>query len=405
MSEPVRKIQKTKMAVATGTRADYGLLYWLLKALENSQDFELQLIVTGMHLESRYGRTIDEIETDGFLVARCIPCLSECNDDASMAKATARALSGFTDALVQLAPDYLLVLGDRFEMLGAAQAALFLGIPIVHIHGGEITEGAVDESIRHAVTKMSHYHFVTTRQHYQRVVQLGEQPERIFLTGAPGLETLKHERLLEPENLLCELGLSQERAYCLVTFHAETNIEDSKGVGPLVSALNGFSELQCVFTAANADSGGDEINQHIKDACETNSSWVFVESLGRLRYLSLIQSCVAVIGNSSSGIIEVPSIGVPTLNVGDRQLGRESSRSVIHCANDESQLIDAINLIVESNFDIERQTNPYGDGEFSVKAMTALESIIQQRSQGNIRTKPFFDVAIEESIISERAPA
>ncbi|MGH1371928.1 MAG: UDP-N-acetylglucosamine 2-epimerase [Cellvibrionaceae bacterium] len=390
----------TKIAVATGTRADYGLLYWLLKALEKSQHFDLRLMVTGMHLDARFGSTISEIEKDGFHVNESIPCLVDSNDDASMAKATATALVGFTDALTRLRPDYLVILGDRFEMLGAAQAAMFLGIPIVHIHGGEITEGAVDDSIRHAITKMAHFHLVTTRQHFQRVVQLGEQPDRVFLTGAPGLESLQHEQLQDSEDLLRSLGLSSDLDYCLVTFHAETNIEDSKGVLPILSALKKFPQIQCVFTAANADSGGSEINRLLAQACESCSSWIFVESLGRLRYLSLMADCVAVIGNSSSGIIEVPSFGVPTINVGDRQQGREACDSVIHCANDETRLSEAIGRVTGQSSVRQTISNPYGDGNFSAKAMAALESIANQRARPCRRGKTFYDITLDHSVIA-----
>jgi UDP-hydrolysing UDP-N-acetyl-D-glucosamine 2-epimerase len=364
-------VSPRRVAVATTSRADYGLLSWLLKGLESDRRFSLQLVACGSHLSPRFGRTIREIESDGFRVAARVDTLPRTDSDAGVAEAIGRGAVGFAEAFRRLAPDLLLVLGDRYELLSAASAALAMRIPIAHVHGGESTEGVLDEQVRHAVSKMSHLHFPAAETYRRRLIAMGEDPRFVFSFGAPGLEAI---RRLEPEPreaLERRLGVTVDRGTLLVTYHPDRT--GAAGLRALFAALDRLG-LRAVFTAANADAGGSALNRLAAAYCaKREGRCVFVSSLGHRLYLSLARLCGAVVGNSSSGIIEVPSLGVPTVNVGDRQKGRLRSPSVIDCAPARSAIEAALRRALTPAFRRRcRGKNAYGDGRFSERAIGVL---------------------------------
>jgi len=369
------------IAVVTGTRADYGLLYWTLKALQDSSYFELRLLVGGMHLVEHYGKTINEIIADGFSIAATFDYLdAEATQDTplSIVHATAKATGLFGEYFDNNKPDLLLVLGDRFEALAAAQSALLLKIPIAHIHGGEISEGAIDDVIRHCLTKMSCLHFATTDAHRRRVIQMGEQPETVINVGAPGLESLYRENLMSLSALTEALTIDLSVPTLLLTYHPETlsNIAAEDQVDELIEALEQFPELQILATCANADAGGVTIAKRFKNYIEQRPGHnLWCQSLGRYRYLSALQYISAAVGNSSSGIIEVPSFYKPTVNIGRRQKGRMASQTVLHCAADTQSIIKTIKyaLSVEFNRQLKNFENPYGQGDTSEKIVLYLK--------------------------------
>ncbi len=382
-----------KVAVFTGTRAEYGLLYWLLKDIDSDPDMTLQLLVSGAHLSPSFGMTYKQIEQDGFHIAAKVEMLLSSDSAIGTAKSMGLGVVGFADALGHLQPDVIVILGDRFEALAAAQTALILQIPIIHLHGGEITEGAYDDSIRHAITKMSYLHGVSTDEHRDRVIQLGESPERVVNVGAIGLDHLSKSTMMSLSQLNDSLNFPLGTNYFVVTYHPETLASEPPEVAfqSLLDALYGFSNYQVIFTYPNADDGGSEVIRMIEEYCASNAHRVLaIPSLGHIRYLSAVKHCVAVIGNSSSGIIEVPSFGVPTVNIGNRQKGRMSASSVIHCDTSLASITQAIELATSHKFrEKARETvNPYGQGNSSSRVIEMIKNLNEPAQ------KSFFDINI-----------
>ncbi len=367
---------RRKIAVVTGSRAEYGLLYWVLHDLQLAPDFELQLVVTGMHLSPEFGLTVRDIERDGLPIARRVEMLLSGDTAGSVAKSMGLGLIGMSDALEQLRPDMMLVLGDRFEIMAAAQAAMIHNIPIAHIAGGDTTEGAFDEAIRHAITKMSHLHLVTTESSALRVMQMGEAPAYVRVVGNPGLDHLRRRVLLDRSALEASLGVSLGARNLLITFHPVT-LEPGEGVRQqeeLLSALDDLpADVTFWFTLPNADTGGRALAAALEAwAAQRARAHVFA-SLGQLRYLSLMAQVDAVVGNSSSGLYEAPSFGIPTIDIGDRQRGRLAAASVLHCEPEASAITDCISRAW--NFDASATINPYGDGHSAERIVDALRQL------------------------------
>ncbi|WP_294590982.1 UDP-N-acetylglucosamine 2-epimerase [uncultured Bacteroides sp.] len=342
-------MSKRKICVITGSRAEYGLLSGLMQAIKKDDSLILQIIATNMHLSPEFGLTYKEIEKDGFIIDRKVEMLLSSDTANATTKSVGLGTIGFADSYEDLHPDMIVVLGDRFEILAAVSAALFYKIPIAHLHGGEITEGAYDDCIRHAITKMSHLHFTSTETYRNRVIQLGEQPERVFNVGAIGVENIKSTSLLSKEDLEQNLQFELDNNTILVTYHP-TTLEHSTAEEQcrnLLEALEVFSNCRIIFTLPNADTDGRIIMKLIHEFVEKHRerSIVFT-SLGKIRYLSALQYLSAAVGNSSSGIIEVPSFGIPTLNIGDRQKGRIAADSVVHCGTSKEEIKGGLKRIL-----------------------------------------------------------
>jgi len=355
-----------KIAVFTGTRAEYGLLYWLLKDIQADPTLELQLLVAAMHLSPEFGMTYQQIEADGFVITEKVEMLLSSDSAVGTAKSVGLGVIGFADALARMQPDVLVILGDRFEALAVAQTAMILRIPIAHIHGGEITEGAYDDAIRHAITKLSLLHFTSTETHRNRVIQLGESPSRVHNVGAVGLDHLQRSNLMSIDELASSLDFKLEQPYLLVTYHPVTLASEpaKESFINLLAALEQFSELQIILTYPNADDGGREIIPLLEDYAKKQPQRVLaIPSLGQLRYLSAVKHAAAVVGNSSSGIIEVPSFKVPTVNIGERQRGRLAANSVFPCAVDTDSIVTTLKATLYSN--LSQVVNPYGKGDAS----------------------------------------
>ena len=366
-----------RICVATGSRAEYGLLYWVLHDLRHDPEVELQLVVTGMHLAPEFGMTVREIENDGFTIVRRVEMLLSSDTPGGVAKSIGLGVIGMSDALEQLRPDVVLVLGDRFEMLAVAQASLVHNLPLAHIGGGDTTEGAFDESIRHAITKMAHVHFVTNELSARRVRQLGENPQRIHLVGSPGLDHLHRRPLLGREALEEALGARLGPRNLLITFHPVT-LEASASehqFAELLTALDALpDDVQLWFTRPNADAGGRALSAMLDAWATPRAQRAHVyASLGQLRYLSLLAQVSAVVGNSSSGLHEAPSFGVPTVDIGERQHGRLAATSVRHCAPEHG----AIGRAIAQAFDADCRgvVNPYGDGHSAARIVAALRHL------------------------------
>lgn len=360
-----------KICVVTGTRAEYGLLKPLLSKIKADDELQLQLVVTGMHLSPEFGLTYREIEEDGFIIDEKVEMLLSSDTSMGVAKAMGLATISFADSFNRLNSDIVVILGDRFEMLAVAQTALVMQIPIAHIHGGEVTLGAYDDAIRHSITKMAQWHFVSSKQHQKRVIQLGEQPSSVFNVGALGIENIKKLPLLNKQQIYQQLGLKEDRSTFLVTYHPETTTENTKlGLEALCTVLDKYQHYNIVITKANADNGGREINQHLESYALKHGNVHLFDSLGQLRYLSLLQYTAVVIGNSSSGLIEVPYFDIPTVNIGERQLGRECPKSVIHCELNEDSIEQAIKdaLIYDKGYEY-----IFGSGDTSEKILKVLQ--------------------------------
>jgi len=382
-----------KICIVTGSRAEYGLLFWLMKEIEAANDLQLQLIVTGMHLSPEFGLTVKHIEQDGFTISRKVEMLLSSDSTVGITKSMGLGIIGFADALSGLTPDLMVILGDRFEIFSAASAAMIAKIPVAHLHGGEVTEGAFDESIRHSITRMSHLHFTATEEYRNRVIQLGEQPERVFCVGAPGIDNIKRLPLLSRNKLEESINFKLGKHNFLVTFHPVTleNSTAEEQFRNLLRALDELEETHLLFTRTNADTGGRVINKLIDDYVATRpDKAVAFTSLGQLRYFSAMQYMDAVIGNSSSGLIEAPTFKIATVNIGDRQRGRIRSESVIDCRPDYGSIRKAIRKIYNPDFLKKLQTlsNPYGSGGASAK----ITEIIRNHPLDNILKKRFFDI-------------
>jgi len=384
-----------KVMVVTGSRAEYGLFTPLLRQLQRDPEFELQLVVTGMHLSPEFGLTCREIVRDGFPIADQVEMLVSSDTPTGIAKSVGLGVIGFADTIRRLQPDLLIVLGDRFETFAAAQAALFANVPIAHIHGGERTEGQIDEAIRHAITKMAHLHFVSTEEYRRRVIQLGEQPDRVFHVGALGIDVIRNTNFLSREELEQSLSFRFGKINFLVTYHPvtlsyERNEEDMR---QLIDALDHFPDAHIIFTKPNADTNGrvigEMIDQYVAGNKERTAAYT---SLGQLRYLSLLNEVDVVIGNSSSGIIEVPYFRKPTVNIGDRQKGRAHGPTVISCGNGSMQIIRAIEQALSEEFKkkIQHAVSIYGDGH----AASKIVEILRTTDFKSLIVKSFYDVRI-----------
>ncbi len=353
-----------KICVVTGSRAEYGLLSRLMKLIQEDTELELQIIVTNMHLSPEFGLTYKEIEEDGFRIDKKVQMLLASDTANATAKSVGLATIGFADAYQDLQPDLLLVLGDRYEILAAVTTALFFKIPVSHIHGGEITEGAYDDAIRHAITKMSHLHFTSTNEYRNRVIQLGEEPNRVFNVGALGIDNIKHLRLLSKEDLEDNLGFQIGQKCLLVTFHPVTLENDTaeEQIHNLLLVLENMPDLNIIFTFPNSDTHGHIIIKLINNFVNKNKKRsIAFSSLGKVRYLSALQYVSAVVGNSSSGIIEAPSFGIPTLNIGSRQKGRLRANTVVDCEPTFDDIKMKLVLILSQEFkeSCQKSYNPY----------------------------------------------
>ena len=364
-----------KICVITGTRAEFGLLRPLIELIANDNELQLQLIATGMHLSPEFGYTLNEITEAGFMVDKKVECLLSSDSSIGVSKTIALAVSGFADALAELQPDLVVVLGDRTEILGAVIAAGMANIPIAHLHGGETTEGAYDEAIRHSITKFSHLHFTSTEAYRKRVIQLGEHPDTVFNVGAIGLDAVKKLKLLNREEFENSIGFKLKKRNVLITYHPvtlekEAPIETFENV---LTALDELTDTALIFTHANSDKNGRIINKMITEYVSSHKDKaVEFKSLGQLRYLSALQFVDFVIGNSSSGMTEVPAFYIPTINIGDRQKGRINCESVINSNNSLEDIKKSITFALDKTFreKIQQQELLYGNG-------TAAEKILQ----------------------------
>ena len=381
---------KRKICFVSGSRAEYGLLYWPMKEIQADAELAFQLIVTGMHLSPEFGLTHKLIEADGFPIDAKVEMLLSSDSAAGIAKSIGLGVIGFADALAQLQPDILVLLGDRFEILAAAEAALVAKIPIAHIAGGDVTEGAFDEAIRHSITKMAHLHFVTNADAARRVRQLGENPAHIFNVGSPGIDFIKRMRPLDRQALESALEFQLLEKNVLVTFHPVTLDAQPAEVQfqVLLDALGLLGDkIGIIFTKPNADTDGRGIATLIDEYVASHANARAYTSLGQLRYLSLMAIVDVVVGNSSSGLYEAPSFKKPTVNIGDRQKGRLRASSVIDCETDADAIYRAIVRALASDFS--STENPYGDGNSAVKIRTQLKQIADPRS---LLKKSFFDL-------------
>lgn len=384
-----------KICIATGTRAEYGLLKPLIEKISTEPAFELQLLVTGAHLSPEFGLTYKQIDSDGFTIGAKVEMLLSSDTAEGITKSMGLGMIGFADAFKNLEPDLLVILGDRYEMLAAASTALIYRIPIAHIHGGEITEGAYDDAIRHAITKMSALHFTSTEAYRQRVIQLGEHPERVFNVGAIGLDNFKSMQLLSKDTLEKELDIRFKKYNYLVGFHPETlsNQSVAQQFDELLKAIDKQKDSFFVFTKANADTNGRIINKMMEQYAQNNpEKAALFASLGSLRYLSVMKYVTAVVGNSSSGILEAPSAPTATINIGDRQKGRIQADSVINCLVDEKEVLRAFDTVKSSEFQekVKQVINPYLKGGASSLIIEKLKSV----SIDKLRVKSFYNISI-----------
>ncbi|MBK6303445.1 MAG: UDP-N-acetylglucosamine 2-epimerase (hydrolyzing) [Arcobacter sp.] len=381
-----------KICVVTGTRAEYGLLYWLLKEIEADKELELQVIVTGMHLSPEFGLTYKEIEKE-FKINKKIEMLLSSDTSVGISKSMGLAQISFAESYDELKPDIVIVLGDRYEIFSATSAAMIARIPIAHIHGGEKTEGAFDESIRHSITKMSHLHFTATEEYKNRVIQLGEHPSRVFNVGGMGIENIKRLKLLSKDEFEKSIEFKLNSKNILVTFHPVTleNSTAKEQFQQLLDAIDELEDTNIIFTKANSDTDGRVINQMIDEYVTKNyhKSIVFT-SLGQLRYLSALQYVDAVVGNSSSGLAEAPSFKIGTINIGDRQKGRIKASSVIDCEPNKDSILKSFEKLYSKEFQETLKTtiNPYGNGCASKKIVEILKNVDLK----NILKKSFYDL-------------
>ncbi|ACA38772.1 UDP-N-acetylglucosamine 2-epimerase (hydrolyzing) [Lysinibacillus sphaericus] len=362
---------KRKICIVTGTRAEYGLLSNIANKIRRDEAIDLQMVVTGMHLSPEFGSTYKEIENDGFFIDEKIEILLSADSSTGIVKSIGLAAISFADAFNRLQPDLLIILGDRFEMLAAAQTALIMQIPIAHIHGGECTFGAYDDAIRHSITKMATWHFTSTESHRKRVIQLGESPERVFNVGALGIENIVNLNLLTRQELFQKLQLDEQQPMFLITYHPETN-GHINGIYELLKSLENYSDINLVFTKSNADNGGRLINEAIQQFILKHSNAKIFDSLGQLKYLSAVKNAEVVIGNSSSGLIEVPYLETPTVNCGNRQEGREHPNSVFNTKMDAGNIYHTIEKARKFS---DKYEHLFGDGKVSEKIMTVLRSL------------------------------
>ena len=391
-----------KVCIITGTRAEYGLLRWIMQILKDDPDFTLQIIATGMHLSPEFGLTYKAIEQDGFHIDRKVEMLTSSDTPVGIAKSMGLGLIGFADALHEMQPDLILVLGDRFEIFSAVSAALVACIPVAHLHGGETTEGAFDEALRHSITKMSHLHFVAAEEYRQRVIQLGEQPERVFTVGGLGIDNIKRLQLLDRKALESSLDFKLGIKNLLITFHPVTletaNAENQ--MTELLAALTTLKDTGLIFTLPNADTNGRILVKMVEQFVAKNSNARAYTSLGQLRYLSCIAQVDGVIGNSSSGLLEVPSFKKGTINIGDRQRGRLQAKSIINCKPNRTSIVSALTQLYSDDFQthLRKVINPYGEGGASEKIASILKHIVTN----GIVKKTFHDLPVNNDLGTDK---
>lgn len=387
-----------KVCVLTATRAEYGLLKNVIKLFHEDENTELQLVVTGMHLSAEFGNTYQEIENDGFVIDEKIPILMKNDDAEGISVTMGMAMISFGHYFAKKKPDMLVVLGDRYETLAVCMAAMNQGIPIAHIHGGEITEGAIDDAIRHSITKMSHLHFTSTEEYRRRVIQLGEEPERVWCVGAPGVENVLKADLIEKEVLLEQLGVDAEKPYFLCTFHPVTleDVNDTeKQIDDLLKISAEYKDYEWIYTKANADMGGKMINEKLDVMASKYSNIHVFSSLGMKRYLSAMKYSAGVVGNTSSGILEAPSFQVATINIGDRQKGRTQANSIINCQPNYEEIKAALSMSQSELFQTKLKSvkNPYyTEGTSDSIYKHIVDCLEHHKIQ---RSKKFYDVFFE----------
>lgn len=385
-----------KIAVVSGSRADYGLLYSVMKAIQAQPDISLLTVLTGMHLSPEFGNTHTVVSSDGFTIDAKVECLLSADTESAIAKSMGLGVIGFSDALQRLAPDLLLVLGDRFEIFAAVQTALIMRIPVAHIAGGDSTEGAFDESLRHSITKMAHLHFTTNQRATQRVMQMGENPQHVFTVGSPGIDLIHNTPLLSREQLQTSLNTGFNEKLFLVTFHPETldGGDIQQQCQQLFAALDHYAD-QCsvLISKANADTGGRHINRLLEDYARQRDNVLMVASLGQQLYYSAIAQADVVIGNSSSGLYEAPSLHTPTVNLGQRQKGRLRAISVVDCAIETQAIIRAIDTAL--TMDCSNIVNPYGDGQATQKIMAVLKEYMDKAILRALIKKHFYQYSYD----------
>ena len=382
-----------QICFVTSNRAEYGLLKHLMKYFFNEKKLKMQIIVTGSHLSKKHGLTVEEIVKDQFFINKKIKINLDIDSKHSSCKALGELIQKFSKSLTELNPDIIILLGDRFELLGLASAALIHSIPIAHIHGGEITEGAFDDSIRHAITKLSSIHFVSTEVYRKRIIQLGENPSKIFNVGGMGVDAINKVVLLDKKTLQKELGVSLMQKNILITYHPVTNIskeESNKEFLEIIKAVSKLKDTLQIFTMPNFDPGNIFIREKIKEYANNNHNVFFFESLGQIKYYTCLSLFDALIGNSSSGLLEAPSFNIATINIGNRQKGRLRSNSVIDVDANNKKIYKSILSIYSKSFKekIKNNKNPYGNGNASKKIFSILKKIELK----DLKKKPFFDV-------------
>ncbi|WP_294376383.1 UDP-N-acetylglucosamine 2-epimerase [uncultured Clostridium sp.] len=383
-----------KICIVTATRAEYGLLKNIIVKLKKIRDFEVNIVATGMHLSPEFGFTYKEIENDGFKIDEKIEILLSSDTPVSISKSMGLAIISFAEYFSRTKPDMLIVLGDRYEMLSVCCAAMNERIPIAHLYGGETTEGAIDECIRHSITKMSYLHFTSTEEYRNRVIQLGENPDRVFNVGSMGVENALNIKLMDKKSLEDSIGFKLDKEYAIVTFHPATLEKNTVKVQfeSILKACDKYSDLKYIFTKSNCDEGGRLINNMIDDYVLNHNNAVCFESLGVVRYLSAVKHSYMVIGNSSSGIVEVPVFKVPTINVGDRQKGRICGSTILNCKADLNDICLNIEKAISIEFrnNIKNSTNLYGDGNTSDKIVSTIKEFLNKNDID--LKKKFFDL-------------
>lgn len=391
------------ICVLTATRAEYGLLKNLILRLQKESEFQLNVVVTGMHLDKAFGETYREIEKDGVPIAAKIPILSEQDGAVGMSETMSNALVSFGHFFAENRQDMLVVLGDRYETMAVCITAMNAQIPIAHIHGGEVTEGAIDDAIRHSITKMSILHFTSTETYRRRVIQLGEHPDRVFCVGALGVENILSQKLLDKSELEEAIHFKLGEKYCLVTFHPVTLEADSgiEQINELLQAMDEMKEYRYLVTKANADAGGRAINERLEEFAKARRERIYLtESLGMIRYLSAMKYCSMVIGNSSSGILEAPTMGVPTVNIGDRQKGRIQAVSIVNCEPQTSAIKEAMEKVETAEFRGQIAKNLLLHKQSNALPSECIVSRIKECLLGENRTeidlkKRFYDIEFE----------
>jgi GDP/UDP-N,N'-diacetylbacillosamine 2-epimerase (hydrolysing) len=381
-----------KICVVTGSRADYGLLRWVMQGIKEDNLMSLQILATGSHLSSLFGLTFKEIEADGFVIDKKIEVLSDSDASLGTLESIASGITGCANAFRELQPDLIIVLGDRFEVFAAATAALVMGIPVAHVHGGEITLGAFDEALRHSITKMSHLHFVAAEEYRKRVIQLGENPSNVFLVGGLGIDSMVKQQLIEKSKLAEILGVDFQEKNLLITFHPVTleGENSERQMSELLLALSELKNTTLIFTMPNADPNSRKLIKMIDEFTLKHLNSKSFVSLGQQLYLSLISVVDGVLGNSSSGLTEVPSFNKGTVNIGDRQTGRLKAESVIDCLPSKQSILDAVSRLYSFEFqsNLLDVTNPYGEGG----ASTRIVDILRATSLEGITKKKFHDL-------------